>query len=50
MIVIFQMIQSEVLYKYDIDSGKWKLNQSWTSFGSSIGTEKIHHLLKMDGK
>jgi len=28
---------SEVLYKYDIESGKWKLNQVWTGFSDSAG-------------
>jgi len=30
---------SEVLYKYDIESGKWKLNQVWT--GGSAGRKKF---------
>jgi len=32
---------SEVLYKYDIESGKWKLNQVWTGFGDSAGRKKF---------
>ena len=32
---------TEVLYKYDIESGKWKLNQVWTSFGSSTEQKKF---------
>jgi len=32
---------SEVLYKYDIESGKWKLNQVWTGFGGSTGRKKF---------
>jgi len=32
---------SEVLYKYDIESGKWKLNQVWTDFGGSAGRKKF---------
>jgi len=32
---------SEVLYKYDIESGKWKLNQVWTGSGGSAGREKF---------
>jgi len=32
---------SEVLYKYDIESGKWKLNQVWTGFGGSAGRKKF---------
>lgn len=30
-----------VLYKYDIESGKWKLNQVWTGFGDSAGRKKF---------
>jgi len=32
---------SGVLYKYDIESGKWKLNQVWTGFGSSAEQKKF---------
>jgi len=32
---------SEVLYKYDIESGKWKLNQVWTGFGGSTERKKF---------
>jgi len=32
---------SEVLYKYDIESGKWKLNQVWTGLGGSAGRKKF---------
>ena len=32
---------SEVLYKYDIESGKWKLNQVWTGFGGSAERKKF---------
>jgi len=32
---------SEVFYKYDIESGKWKLNQVWTGFGGSAGRKKF---------
>jgi len=32
---------SEVLYKYDIESGKWKLNQVWTGFSGSVGRKKF---------
>jgi len=32
---------SEVLYKYDIESGKWKLNQVWTGFADSAGRKKF---------
>ena len=32
---------SEVLYKYDIESGKWKLNQVWTDFGGSAERKKF---------
>jgi len=32
---------SEVLYKYDIESGKWKLNQVWTGFGDSTERKKF---------
>jgi len=32
---------SEVLYKYDIESGKWKLNQVWTGFGDSAERKKF---------
>tara|TARA_B110000116_G_scaffold121007_1_gene104938 strand:+ start:1304 stop:1858 length:555 start_codon:yes stop_codon:yes gene_type:complete len=32
---------SEVLYKYDIESGKWKLNQVWTGFSGSAGRKKF---------
>ena len=32
---------TEVLYKYDIESGKWKLNQVWTGFGGSAGRKKF---------
>ncbi len=32
---------SEVLYRYDIESGKWKLNQVWTGFGGSAGRKKF---------
>jgi len=32
---------SEVLYKYDKESGKWKLNQVWTGFGGSAGRKKF---------
>jgi len=32
---------SEVLYKYDIESGNWKLNQVWTDFGGSAGRKKF---------
>ena len=32
---------SEVLYKYDIESGKWKLNQVWTGFDGSAGRKKF---------
>ena len=32
---------SEVLYKYDIESGKWKLNQVWTGFTGSAGRKKF---------
>jgi len=32
---------TEVLYKYDIESGKWKLNQVWTGFGSSTEQKKF---------
>jgi len=30
-----------VLYKYDIESGKWKLNQVWTGFDGSAGQKKF---------
>ena len=30
-----------VLYKYDIESGKWKLNQVWTGFDGSVGQKKF---------
>ena len=30
-----------VLYKYDIESGKWKLNQVWTDFTGSAGRKKF---------
>ena len=33
---------SEVLYKYDIESGKWKFNQVWTGSDGFRRTEKIH--------
>jgi len=32
-----------VLYKYDIESGKWKLNQVWTGFVGSAGQKKFVH-------
>ena len=32
---------SEVLYKYDIESGKWKLNQIWTGFDGSVEQKKF---------
>ena len=32
---------SEVLYKYDIESGKWKLNQVWTGFDGSAEQKKF---------
>jgi len=32
---------SEVLYKYNIESGKWKLNQVWTGFDGSAGRKKF---------
>ena len=32
---------SEVLYKYDIESGKWKLSQVWTGFGGSSERKKF---------
>ena len=32
---------SEVLYKYDIESGKWKLNQVWTGFSGSAERKKF---------
>ena len=32
---------SEVLYKYDIESGKWKLNQVWTGFSGSTERKKF---------
>ena len=32
---------SEVLYKYDIESGKWKLNQVWTGSDGSAGRKKF---------
>jgi len=32
---------SEVLYKYDIESGKWKLSQVWTGFGGSTERKKF---------
>jgi len=32
---------SEVLYKYDIESGKWKLNQVRTGFTGSAGRKKF---------
>jgi len=32
---------SEVLYKYDIEYGKWKLNQVWTGFGDSTERKKF---------
>ena len=32
---------SEVLYKYDIESGKWKLNQVWTGSGGSAERKKF---------
>jgi len=32
---------SEVLYKYDIESSKWKLNQVWTGFGDSTERKKF---------
>jgi len=32
---------SEVLYIYDIESGKWKLNQVWTGFDGSAGRKKF---------
>jgi len=32
---------SEFLYKYDIESGKWKLNQVWTGFAGSAGRKKF---------
>ncbi len=32
---------SEVLYKYDIESGKWKLNQVWTGSGDSAERKKF---------
>ena len=30
-----------VLYKYDIESGKWKLNQVWTGFDGSVEQKKF---------
>jgi len=30
-----------VLYKYDIESGKWKLNQVWTGFDGSAEQKKF---------
>jgi len=39
---------SEVLYKYDIESGKWKLNQVWTGFAVQQD-EKNSSLPKKDG-
>ena len=32
---------SEVLYKYDIESGKWKLNQVWTGSDGSAERKKF---------
>jgi len=32
---------SEVLYKYDIESGKWKLNQVWTGSDGSAEQKKF---------
>ena len=32
---------SEVLYKYDIESGKWKLNHVWTGLKNSVGRKKF---------
>ena len=32
---------SEVLYKYDIESGKWKFNQVWTGSDGSAGRKKF---------
>ena len=32
---------TRVLYKYDIESGKWKLNQVWTGFDGSVGQKKF---------
>ena len=32
---------SEVLYKYDIESGKWKFNQVWTGSDGSAGRKKL---------
>jgi len=32
---------SEVIYKYDIESGKWKLNQVWTGFDGSAERKKF---------
>jgi len=32
---------SEVLYKYDIESCKWKLNQVWTGFDGSAEQKKF---------
>jgi len=32
---------SEVLYKYDIESGKWRLNQVWTGFDGSAEQKKF---------
>ena len=32
---------SEVLYKYDIEYGKWKLNQVWTGSSGSAGRKKF---------
>jgi len=30
-----------VLYKYDIESGKWKLNQVWIGFDGSAEQKKF---------
>ena len=32
---------TRVLYKYDIESGKWKLNQVWTGFDGSAEQKKF---------
>ena len=32
---------SEAVYKYDIESGKWKLNHVWTGLKSSVGRKKF---------
>jgi len=37
---------SEVLYKYDIESGKWILNQVWTGSDGSAGRKKFIYTKK----